>query len=137
MSNERHYGWMWLQALELSERAERLQRRFVRYLGPGEDAVSWEPPVDIQESEEGLLLVFALPGVASEDIELRLEAGALIVSAVRRLPPAGRGAFIRRLEIPHGRFVRRVPLTWPTRIAASQYRDGCLEVRLVPAQSRE
>lgn len=137
MSNERHYGWMWLQALELTEQAERLQRRFVRYLGPGEEAVSWEPPVDIRESEEGLLLLFALPGVASEDIELRLEAGALIVSAVRRLSPAGRGAFIRRLEIPHGRFVRRVALRGPTRIAESQYRDGCLEVRLVPAQSRE
>jgi HSP20 family protein len=137
MSDERQYGWMWLQALELSEQAERLQRRFVRYLGPQENVVSWEPPVDIQESDEGLRLVFALPGVTPEDIEIRLEGAVLIVSAVRRLSLAGRGALIRRLEIPHGRFVRRVALAEPTRIAESQYRNGCLEVRLVPAESRE
>lgn len=137
MSDERQYGWMWLQALELSEQAERLQRRFVRYLGPGEDVVSWEPPVDIQESDEGLRLLFALPGVAPEDIEIRLEGAALIVSAIRRLSLAGRGALIRRLEIPHGRFVRRVALAGPTRIAESMYRNGCLEVRLLPAERRE
>jgi len=137
MSNERQFGWMWVQALELAEEAERLQRRFVRYLGPGEELVSWEPPVDIQESDEGLRLLFALPGVVPEDIEIRLEGAALFVSAVRRLSLPGRGAFIRRLEIPHGRFVRRVALTGPTRIAESQYRNGCLEVRLVPAESPE
>jgi len=137
MSNERQYGWMWLQALELAEQAERLQRRFARYLGPAEGVVSWEPPVDIQESDEGLRLLFALPGVAPEDIEIRLEGAALIVSAVRRLSLAGRGALIRRMEIPHGRFVRHVTLTEPTRIAESQYRNGCLEVRLVPAERPE
>ena len=137
MSNEREYGWMWLQAIELAERAERLQRGFLRYLGPRGDAVSWEPPVDIQESAEGLKLLFALPGVAPEDIEIRLEGAALTVSAVRRPScPAG-AALIRRLEIPHGRFVRRIPLTGPTRIADSEYRNGCLELRLVPAERGE
>jgi len=137
MSDERPYGWMWLQALELSEQAERLQRRFVRYLGPGEGVVSWEPPLDIQESDQGLRLLFALPGVAPEDIEIRLEGAVLSVSAVRRLSLPGRGALIRRLEIPHGRFVRRVALTGPTRIAESRCLNGCLEVRLVPAECRE
>jgi HSP20 family molecular chaperone IbpA len=42
------------------------------------------------------------------------------------------GALIRRLEIPHGRFVREIALSGPAlRIADSRYVDGCLEVRLV------
>jgi HSP20 family protein len=137
MSNERQYGWMWLQAIELVERAERLQRGFGRYLGPGEDVVSWEPPIDIQESAEGVRLLLALPGVAPEDIEIRLEGAALTVNAVRRPSCPAVGGVIRRLEIPYGRFVRRISLAGPTRIADSQYRNGCLELRLVPAERGE
>src|SRR5215831_12694083 len=73
MDTERRYGWMWLRALELADEAERLHRRFLEYIGPGTDTVRWEPPVDIHETEDGLILLFALPGVALEDIEVRLE----------------------------------------------------------------
>ena len=135
MSTERH--WMWLQALELVNEAEGLQRRFLRYLGPGSEAVNWEPPVDIQETEEGLVLSFALPGVAPEDIEIRLEGHTLTVTATRRLSLARRDAVIRRLEIPHGRFVREIALSGAAlRIAQSQCLNGCLEVHLVRAETR-
>jgi HSP20 family protein len=135
MSTERHYGWMWLHALELADEAERLQRRLPRYLGPGTDAVSWEPPVDIHETPEGFVLYFALPGVALEDIELHLERTALTVSAKRRLGVADHDAVIRRLEIPHGRFVRQIALSGPPlQIADTNYLNGCLEVRLVWAE---
>lgn len=138
MSSERQYGWMWLQAVELSDQAERLHRRFLRYLGPGADAVTWEPPVDIQETEEGFILLFALPGVAHEDIEVRLECAVLTVSAMRPVRLADPDAVIRRLEIPHGRFVRSVALSGPAlKIADSHYLNGCLEVRLIQVESRE
>lgn len=124
---------MWLRALEAAEEAERLQRRFARYLGPGEHAVGWEPPLDIYECDAGVVLLVALPGVAPEDIEIRLEEAALTVSATRLVSCPPDGSLIRRLEIPHGRFVRRITLAGPTRIAESRYRNGCLEIRLVPA----
>jgi len=135
MSTERHFGLLWLHALELADEAERLQRRFPRYLGPGTDAVSWEPPVDIHETPEGFILLFALPGVAPEDIEVSMEDSALTVSARRRLRIADRDAVIRRLEIPHGRFVRQIALSGPAlQIAHSRYLNGVLEVRLVWAE---
>jgi len=138
MSIEREYGWMWLQALERSDQAERLQRRFVRYLGPGADAINWEPPVDIQETDDGVILLFALPGVAPEDIEVRLERSALTVSALRPLKLAHRDAVIRRVELPHGRFVRQIALSGPAlKVAGTQHVNGCLEVRLVRAERRE
>jgi HSP20 family molecular chaperone IbpA len=131
MSGERQYGWMWVEACEVLNRAERLQRQFLRYIGPGADAAVWEPPVDIQETADGLILHFALPGVVPEEISLTLETTELIVSAMRPLKLAHADAVIRRLEIPHGRFFRRIPLTGvPLKLTASRYENGCLEVRL-------
>ncbi len=138
MSSERQYGWMWMEACEVLDRAERLQRQFLRYLGPGGDVALWEPPVDIQETDDGLVLLFALPGVAPEEIDVRLEPATLTVSALRKVRLVNADARIRRLEIPHGRFVRRIPLSGvPLTVAATRYEHGCLEVRLTRAtQSR-
>ncbi len=134
MNTDRHLGWMWSQACELLERAERLQRQFVRYVGPGGDVAIWEPPVDVQEVDGQVLLQFALPGVEPDQINVSLEAGALTVIASRPVRLAERNALIRRLEIPHGRFVRRIPITGaPMRIVESFYVNGCLEVRLARA----
>jgi HSP20 family protein len=137
MSSERQYGWMWAQACELMDRAERLQRQFVRYLGPGADAAVWEPPVDIQETAEGWVLLLALPGVAAEDIDIQLDATALTVSALRPVRLVSRDAAIRRLEIPHGRFVRQIAIPGAfLRLAESRYVNGCLEVRLLKVAHR-
>ena len=137
MNGERQFGWMWLEACQVLERADRLQRQFLRYLGPGSGVAVWEPPVDVMEGPEGLVLVFALPGVAPEDIEVRLEPGALTVSANRRLQLNHPDTRIRRLEIPHGRFIRRVPLAGvPLGILATRYERGCLQVHLGRAAER-
>ncbi|HEV2267937.1 MAG TPA: Hsp20/alpha crystallin family protein [Steroidobacteraceae bacterium] len=138
MSSEQQYGWMWVEACEVLDKAERLQRQFLRYLGPGIDAAVWEPPVDIQETTEGLILLFALPGVVPEEISLSLQPTELIVSAMRPLKLSSPDAVIRRLEIPHGRFYRRIPLTGvPLKLTASRYENGCLEVRLTRGAGQE
>ncbi|HVW69436.1 MAG TPA: Hsp20/alpha crystallin family protein [Steroidobacteraceae bacterium] len=130
MSTERHYGWMWVQACEVLDHAERLQRQFLRYTGPGVDAAVWEPPVDIHETSDGLWLLFALPGVAPDRIEVTLEPNALTVSARRPLTLRNRDSVVRRLEIPHGHFVRRIALPSRMNVAGTRYENGCLEVRL-------
>jgi HSP20 family protein len=125
---------MWAQACELVDRADRMQRQFTRYVGPGTDAAVWEPPVDIQETPEGLHFVFALPGVNPERIEVSLEPNALTVQAVRPARLGSTNSVVRRMEIPHGRFVRRIALAGARlRLGDSRYVNGCLEVRLVRA----
>ena len=134
MNTERHFGWMWMQACEVLDHAERLQRQFLHYAGPGVDAAVWEPPVDIHETSDGLSLLFALPGVVPEQIEVTLEPNALTVSARRPMTLSNRcDSVIRRLEIPHGRFKRRIPLAARMRVAESRYQNGLLEVRLIAA----
>jgi HSP20 family molecular chaperone IbpA len=131
MSTERQYGWMWAQAFELMDRADRLQRQFLRYVGPGANAAVWEPPVDIQETDEGWVLLLALPGVAPEDIDVRLEPSGLTVKALRPVRLSGRDAVIRRLEIPHGLFMRQIAFPGVgLTLTDSRYVNGCLEVRL-------
>jgi HSP20 family protein len=134
MSTDRQFGWMWAQACELLDRADRMQRGFLRYVGPGADAADaavWEPPVDIQETPRGLHFVFALPGVKPEHIDVRLEANALTVSAIRPARLGTPDSVVRRMEIPHGRFFRRIALAGVRfRLSDTHYLNGCLDVRL-------
>ena len=117
-------NFMWGEALSLLGQAERLQRAFYR---PAEAGQSWEPPVDVVETTEVVFVHVALPGVASDAIVVGLEEGALTVSAVRGFPMTARGARLHRVEIPYGRFFRRIAL--PLRglePAGRSYIDGCL-----------
>jgi HSP20 family protein len=111
-----------------------MQRGFVRYVGPSADAAVWEPPVDIQETSEGLQFVFALPGVNPDLIDVTLEPNALTVSALRPARLGSSDSVVRRMEIPHGRFLRRIALAGARlRLGDTRYLNGCLEVRLVRA----
>ena len=124
-------SWMWPEACAMIERAEQLRRQFFQ---PGFAAlprVNWEPPVDVFASERELLIVVALPGVDSQEIEISSEPGGLLVAGVRRLPAAALGMEIQRLEIPHGRFERRIKLPatgWE--LNRSVLVNGCLLVNL-------
>src|SRR5262249_58471608 len=107
--------WMGAEACAMIERAEQLHRQFFQ---PGVAAMaraSWEPPIDIFESERDVLIVVALPGVESGDIEISSEPGGLVVTGARRLPADAQGMEIRRGEIPPGGLERRLPLPAPRR----------------------
>jgi HSP20 family protein len=122
--------WMWTEACALIERAERLHRQFFEpSLSSTQDA-SWQPPVDVFETNQELLIIAALPGVESQDLEISIKPELLLLTGVRRLP-ISRGATIHRLEIPYGRFERRVRLP-PARlqVSGSELQSGCLFISL-------
>lgn len=115
---------MWGEALQLLERAERVRNAFSR---PNESEPSWEPPIDVVETSEALFVHVALPGVSSESIVVGLESDALTVSALRGFTVTSRGARLHRVEIPYGRFFRRIPLPVPRlELVGRSYIDGCL-----------
>jgi HSP20 family molecular chaperone IbpA len=100
---------MWGEALSLLEQADRLHRQFFRVAG-AESAHTWEPPVDVVESEALIKVHVALPGVSPETITILMEPGGVVVSALRAFPCRETGAHIHRIEIPYGRFERRIAL---------------------------
>ncbi|MGA8898397.1 Hsp20/alpha crystallin family protein [Bradyrhizobium sp.] len=124
-------NWMLSNAIETLARAERLHQQFLRLqplTGPREP--SWEPPIDVLETEREVLILIALPGVDPNEVVAEIDKGALVVSGHRVLPAELRNARILRLELPQGRFERRIPLPLGryaiTRFAA----NGCVGLRL-------
>lgn len=102
--------WMWADALELLNQAERMQHGTFRPAGARQRPVCWEPPVDLFEAEGELWIQVALPGVPAERVEVRIESDALVIAGENPLPLPGGAGTIHRLEIPHGRFERRLGL---------------------------
>jgi HSP20 family protein len=123
--------WMWSQACEMIEQAERMQRQFFRLAASERAPVTWEPPVDVFEDEAEIVIVVALPGVSAERVEVASESGELVVRAERRLPYATSRCAVRRLEIPYGYFERRIRLP-DARLESGtrELADGCLIIRL-------
>ena len=91
-------------------RAERMHREMFRPGRYGTPVPAWEPPVDMLETKEAVLVLVALPGVDPERVEAVIDGGDLVVAGSRVLPEQLRTAVIHRLELPQGRFERRVRL---------------------------
>jgi HSP20 family molecular chaperone IbpA len=123
--------WMWSEACEMLARAERLHRELFRPARSAALLPSWEPPVDVLETERAVLVLVALPGVQAETVEAAIEDADLVISGTRVLPPELRTAIIHRLELPQGRFERRLRLP-PGRYSAVHRgaADGCLLITL-------
>ena len=121
---------MWAEACALIDRAEQLRRQFFEPARPGAMHVRWEPPVDLFETERDVCIIAALPGVAPEDICVEMEGNTLIIVGVRPLPKRGPHAQILRLEIPYGRFERRITLSPRLELADREVKNGCLVLTL-------
>ena len=93
------------EALSMLDRADRLQRQFFTHV-----VDAWEPPVDILETQTGLEVHVALPGVRPDSVTIGLDPGGVSVSALRAFPCRETGAHLHRIEIPYGRFERRIVL---------------------------
>ncbi len=116
---------MWSEALTLLEQADRLQRQFFR--PPTADARVWEPPVDVIETEAEIRVQVALPGVAPDSIVVSVEPDAITVCGMREFPARDAQARIHALEIPYGRFERRIALPIQAlRLAGEDLQNGCL-----------
>jgi HSP20 family protein len=122
---------MWSEACEMLARVDHLHRELFRPVHAAPHRAAWEPPIDILETRDELLIYVALPGVASDEVVATIEGDDLVITGDRTLPPQLQTAAIHRLELPQGRFARRV------RLPAGRYgavtrsvADGCLLINL-------
>jgi len=131
MSNDFARYWMWSEACEMLTRAERLHREFFRPVQSASRSPTWEPPVDILETRHEVLVVVALPGVGAESVKVAVDAEDLMFAGVRTLPMELQTAVIHRLELPQGRFQRRVRLP-PGQYGVIRHSivDGCLLITI-------
>jgi HSP20 family protein len=110
MDREYPRDWMWSEAFAMLARVDRLHREFFRPVGSASHQPAWEPPVDILETVHEVLVFVALPGVDAEQVEAAIDGDDLVIAGTRLLPRELQTAVIHRLELPQGRFERRVRL---------------------------
>jgi HSP20 family molecular chaperone IbpA len=135
-------AWMWAEACDFLDRADRLQRQFF-VLGSIDDPrgtkvaridrsrPAWQPPVDLLETPSELQIMVALPGVEPDGVQVMFDDGTLIVVGHRELPARSRGAAIHRIEIPYGRFERRIALpAGRYELDRRELAHGCLFITL-------
>ena len=88
-------------------------------------------PMDAYRSGEAFLVLFDLPGVVADSIELTVEQNVLTVHATRARPEADRVEMLA-CERPHGTFSRQLFLgeTLDTEHIDANYSDGVLTLRI-------
>lgn len=103
------------------------------------DSPGWLPPVDIEETDDAVVVRASVPGFQPDEIQITSADGDLIIQGARddgskTEPPEGSRVHVR--ERRSGRFYRRVPL--PVRIttagASARYENGVLTVRVPKAE---
>jgi HSP20 family molecular chaperone IbpA len=117
---------MWSESLTVFAHGDRQQWEVFQLTQSG-----WEPPVDVLETETGLVIIVALPGVRPDEMQTVIGRGELIVSGLRRWPTLSQPARIHRIELPHGRFQRHLKLPGDAyQLVDQAHADGCLILTL-------
>jgi HSP20 family molecular chaperone IbpA len=117
--------------LEQMQQVHQLMHQLMLRTSPATGG-AWQPPADVFETEEAVVVQVELAGVKEEDIDITLFADHLAISGVRhhRMPP-GTAAY-QLAGIMYGEFRVEVPVTRPVereRVDAA-YEDGLLTVVL-------
>jgi HSP20 family protein len=130
---------IWRRANDLLQQAERIHRNFLqvaadaRYRAQHGRTPSWEPPVNVVETDESLWVISALAGVAVDRVDVRLEGRDLVIAGERPLPKCCHDGELKLWEIPLGRFERRVTLVGgenPLSLGNISFQDGLLIIEL-------
>lgn len=97
-----------------------------------ECAAPWRPPVDVFETEQGLVVQAEIGGLTIEEIDVLIDEGDLLVRGERAVPqPEGRRLY-HESQVRYGPFDVRVRLPFPVdaEMARADYIDGFLTVQL-------
>jgi HSP20 family protein len=123
-------AWMLSEAMDWLDSAQRLQRQFFR-IGQSLEGPVWEPPVDMVDDGRRMELLVALPGVPQGCFDVRIESQAIVVRGDRVIGSRIAPGTVVRLEIPYGRFERRIELPAGVyEVVAMRLEDGCLRIQL-------
>lgn len=92
----------------------------------------WAPSVDIQEKDDQFIINADIPGVKPEEVEVKMENGALTIQGERKLEQRKEENGYRRVECSYGSFYRRftLPDTADANKVQAKARNGVLEITI-------
>lgn len=98
----------------------------------------WQPPTDVFETEDEIVIIMDIAGISIKDVSLSLDKNLITLRGIRR----EHGGDIKRryhsMEIDFGPFEKNIELTShvdPEKTKAKYFR-GFLEIRLLKCQDR-
>jgi HSP20 family protein len=96
------------------------------------DLTTWAPAVDIQETENELMLKADLPGIEEKDIDVRIENNTLTIRGDRKFEKQVNEDNYLRVERSYGSFSRSfsLPNTINTEAINAEYKNGVLTVQM-------
>ena len=117
---------------------DRIQGQFQRLMGDLFKDVKplgyrpeqcFDPPMDIYETEETLVVVMEIAGMRGEDIQVTFEKEFLSISGVRPEPSSPK-THLHQMEIDYGKFQRTLQIPFPlkTEEFKATYRQGFLVI---------
>jgi HSP20 family protein len=130
---------IWQRANDLLQQAERIRRNFLqvaegaRYRTFYGRTPSWQPPVNVVETDESIWVISAVPGVAVDRVDVRLEGRELVIAGERPLPRCCTDGELKIWEIPLGRFERRLRLVGgekPLSVGEISFQDGLFIIEI-------
>lgn len=125
----------WDPFSEVNSLREDMERLFDSVYGryPRERAeISWAPPLDIEETDNSIIIRAEVPGMNKDDIKISLTGDTLCISGERRHAAEQKDKTFHRVERAYGRFMRTLVL--PADVDGGKvkagYKDGILELSL-------
>ena len=120
--------------LALQNRMNALFQDYSRNQGDNEllTTSSFVPPVDIYEDEHKVVLKLEIPGIALEDLDIRVENNTLTVRGERKFEKEEKEENFHRVERRYGSFYRAfsLPTTVNTENIKADYENGVLRLSL-------
>jgi HSP20 family protein len=94
-------------------------------------SAAWNPPVDVVEQKDRILVKVEAPGVDEKDLRVTFEDGLLTISGERQFERKDDSNY-HRIERAYGSFSRslRLPRSVDAMQIAANYRNGVLEIEI-------
>lgn len=122
------------EMMVLQDRMNRLFQGSVAPEDEGEDfeSTSWNPPVDIYESRDDIVVNVEVPGISKDLISVEVKDEVLIIHGERPFEKDVGKEQYHRIERAYGKFRRSFILGVQVQIdrIKASYRDGVLEISL-------
>ncbi|HOF39686.1 MAG TPA: Hsp20/alpha crystallin family protein [Candidatus Hydrogenedentes bacterium] len=98
----------------------------------------WEPPLDIYETDTKFVIIAELPGVKKDQVHVRVEQNILTIEGERPKRVPLRTVHVHQMEIPYGRFARRIQLPAETDVERieAKFREGYLRIEVPRSMTR-
>lgn len=123
--------WQPFQEIETLRR--QMDQMFDELVGSErQSATSWKPAIELQDTEDNLVLRAEIPGVDGKDINVHVTREAVAISGEHRFEKKTEEKGFFRSEFRYGNFQRVIPLPVPVQNdqVKADFKDGILSLSL-------